>query len=375
MPNEIRLELDSNVVIQKQDFDLLLIKLQGLGYETIGPRVENETLIYSSIQSLDDLPQGYKSEQEAGHFRLAHTGHSRYFDAIPGAQSWKQFFFPPRLELFELQKNSGGWEVKNSDSPTPAYALIGVRGCELAAIQIQDKAFIRSDFVDPYYRARRERAFLLAVNCAHPAGTCFCASMGTGPQVEAGADLILTELDDVFLIKVGSELGRNVLTGLPIELASAFLLKTAESELAQASKEMGRTLDTSDLPELILNNLDHAEWQKVSQRCLSCANCTQVCPTCFCWDATDTVKLNGMEAKRERIWDSCFNPGYSYQAGGNTRPTIQSRYRQWLSHKFGTWKQQYGSIGCTGCGRCITWCPAAIDITAEISALREEKTR
>lgn len=375
MQSEIRLELDSTVAIQKQDFDLLLKKLQGLGYEAVGPRVENETLIYAPIQTLDDLPLGYKSEQEAGRFRLTQTGHSRYFDAIPGAQSWKQFLFPSRLELFELQKNAGKWELKSPEMPTPVYAFIGVRGCELAAIQIQDKAFIRSDFVDPYYRARRERAFLMAVNCARPAGTCFCASMGAGPRVEAGADLILTELDDVFLLKVGSELGRNVLSGLPIELASAFLLKSAESELAQASEQMGRALDTSDLPELILNQLDNPEWQKVSQRCLSCANCTQVCPTCFCWDATDTIKLDGTETRRERIWDSCFNPGYSYQAGGNTRPTVQSRYRQWLSHKFGTWKQQYGSFGCTGCGRCITWCPAAIDITAEISALREEKTR
>lgn len=375
MQSETHLELDSTVAIHKQDFNLLLKKLQGMGYEVIGPRVDNQTLIYDEIQTLDDLPRGYISEQEAGHFRLIHTGHSRYFDIIPGAQSWKQFLFPPHVELFELCKSAGQWEMKNSEEPAPAYAFIGVRGCELAAIQIQDTAFIREDFTDPFYRARRERTFLLAVNCAHPAGTCFCASMSTGPKVEAGADLILTELEDFFLLKIGSELGRNILNGLPVESASAFLLKSATTELEQAAEKMGRVLDTSDLPDLLIENLDNPHWQKINERCLSCTNCTQVCPTCFCWDTTDTMSLDGTETKRERIWDSCFNPGYSYQAGGNTRPTIHSRYRQWLSHKLGTWKIQYGTLGCTGCGRCITWCPAGIDMTEEVAALRKETHR
>ncbi|MCB9110184.1 MAG: 4Fe-4S dicluster domain-containing protein [Anaerolineales bacterium] len=372
MQNEFIFGVNSTVALQKKDFDLLLKKLQELGYEVVGPRVDEQTLRYGQINTMNDLPKGYISKQEAGRFQLIHTGHSRYFDVIPGAQSWKQFLFPSRVELFELNKNAGRWDINRTESHSPAYAFIGVRGCELAAIQIQDKAFIREDFTDPFYQERRERAFLIAVNCSNPAGTCFCASMGTGPRVESGADLILTELDNVFLLKIGSELGRNVLNGLPVESASAFLLQAAERELEQASKKMGRTLDTEDLPELLLENLDAAHWQKINSRCLSCANCTQVCPTCFCWDTVDTMSLNGTETKRERVWDSCFNPGYSYQAGGNTRPTIHSRYRQWLSHKFGTWKVQYGTLGCTGCGRCITWCPAGIDITEEIAALRKE---
>ena len=375
MLNDRQPEIGSTISIQKRDFDTLLIRLQEAGYQTLGPRVKNDTLVYEPIEGLKDLPQGYITEQEAGRFRLIHTGHGRYFDLIPGAQSWKQFLFPPRLELFTLQKNSKNWEMIMPTQEKHVYAFIGVRACELAAIQIQDKAFLREDFNDPVYRARREKVFIIAINCLHPAGTCFCVSMETGPRVKDGFDICMTELDDVFLLTIGSELARNLLEGIPYEPASAFLLNNAERGLENATQQMGLTLDISDLPGLILNNLDNSYWQEIAKRCLSCANCTQVCPTCFCWDATDQMNLSGIETRRERVWDSCFNPGYSYQAGGNTRPTINSRYRQWLSHKMGTWKQQYNTFGCVGCGRCVTWCPAEIDLTQEISALRKEALR
>jgi sulfhydrogenase subunit beta (sulfur reductase) len=368
-------EIGGTVTLPKKAFDSLLVRLREDGYQTVGPRVENDTLIYGPISGLEDLPQGYISEQDAGHFRLLRTGHSRYFDVIPGAHSWKQFFFPPRIQILALNQVNGNWEAKTPEEPVPQYAFIGVRGCELAAIQIQDGIFIRPDFVDPIYRNRREHAFILAVNCLSPAGTCFCASMGSGPRVGSGYDLCLTELDDVFLFHVGSELGRSMLSGLPFEAASGFLISAAERGLERAAGQMGRTLDTSDLPDLLLNNLDSGYWKEVAARCLSCTNCTQVCPTCFCWDVTDTMNLDGTQTQRERVWDSCFNPGFSSLAGGNTRPSIQSRYRQWLSHKLGSWKEQYGTFGCVGCGRCITWCPAGIDITAEIATLRKEAQR
>ena len=297
-----RPDIGSTISIEKQAFDKILIHLRDAGYQTIGPRVKNETLVYEIFESLDQLPKGYITEQDAGRFRLIQTGHNRYFDLIPGAQSWKQFLFPPRFDLFTLQKNGKNWEMITPQDDTPRYAFIGVRACEMAAIQIQDRAFLREDFNDPVYRARREKVFILAVNCMHPAGTCFCASMQTGPRVQDGFDISLTELDDVFLLTIGSELGRDILTDIPFELASAFLLNNAEHGIENANQQMGRTLDTSDLPELILDNLDNPYWQEIAKRCLSCTNCTQVCPTCFCWDAVDQMNLSGTETSRERIW-------------------------------------------------------------------------
>lgn len=375
MPNERLPEIGSTITIEKPAFNQLLANLRITGYEVIGPHVKNESLVYEAIEKLEDLPQGYSTEQKPGYFRLVRSKHNRYFDIIPGAHSWKQFLFPSRMELFALHKNGKGWEATDTQPETPGYAFIGVRACELAAIQIQDNIFMRSDFTDPIYRGRRQRAFILSVNCTHPAGTCFCSSMGTGPRVKEMFDLNLTELDDLFVLTIGSQIGRRMFTGVPFEEASGYVLTNVEHKLNHAEQQMRRHLDTSDLPGLILDHLDDPYWNEIGKRCLSCANCTQVCPTCFCWDTTDEMSLDGAATKRTRVWDSCFNPGYSHQAGGNTRPTIYSRYRQWLSHKFGTWQQQFGTLGCVGCGRCITWCPAEIDITAEINALRNEVKR
>ena len=133
---------------------------------------------------------------------------------------------------------------------------------------------------------------------------------------------------------------------------------------------MGRALDTSDLPDLLYRNRAHPRWQDVAARCLACANCTNVFPTCFCHDVVDGVSLSGDEATRTREWSSCFGGEYSWAAGEVVRPTHAGRYRQWLTHKFASWIDQFGTSGCIGCGRCITWCPVGIDVTEEIAAIR-----
>jgi sulfhydrogenase subunit beta (sulfur reductase) len=368
---EKNLTIGNTVALPKPELDLLLADLRSNGFQTVGPHVQDESIIYTKIEGLKDLPRGILSEQNQASYRMVQTGRDRYFDFIPGSQSWKQFLFPPRYTLFSAEKD-GKWGFKENNEPVPHYALIGVRACELAAMNIQDKVFLREDFYDPTYRHRREGLFILAVNCLDPDATCFCVSMNTGPRHTAGFDLCITELDEVFLVEVGSELGRSLLAARSYDLPSAFVQNSAIQALGRAEHSMGRTLDTSDLPDLLKENLDTERWTEVGKRCLSCTNCTQVCPTCFCWNTTDQVDLLGKSTQRERVWDSCFNPIYSYVVGGNTRPNIRSRYRQWLTHKLGTWKDQFGVLGCVGCGRCITWCPAGIDLTEEVAAIRKE---
>ncbi len=371
---EIKLQAGSQIAIRKPTFDMLLGKLKALGYQTIGPRVVGPALAYAPIDSLQDLPQGLVSHQDAGKYELASSGNQRYFDITPGAASWKQFLFPPRSELFKAIRDGKRWNETILDQEVPRYAFIGVRACELTAIQVQDKVFLRGDFSDPIYQRRRENAFILAVDCLHPGDTCFCASLGTGPGVGPGFDLKLTELDEVFLLEIGSQAGLDAIEDLSIEaLGSGWQVSAAEG-LAQAARSMGRQLpDAASVPDLLLSNLEHPRWAEVAARCLSCTSCTQVCPTCFCWDVEDASSLDGDSSTRNRVWDSCFNLAYSAQAGGNTRPTVKSRYRQWLTHKLGSWQQQFGVLGCVGCGRCITWCPAGIDITEEVKAIREEQ--
>jgi ferredoxin len=133
---------------------------------------------------------------------------------------------------------------------------------------------------------------------------------------------------------------------------------------------MGREVDTRDIRDLLVSSFDHARWDEVATRCLTCGNCTLVCPTCFCTTVEDAGDLAGAEVERSRTWDSCFSVDYAHLHGGSIRPSGRSRYRQWLTHKFGTWFDQFGSSGCVGCGRCITWCPVGIDVTEELTAIR-----
>jgi sulfhydrogenase subunit beta (sulfur reductase) len=375
MADKRRIELGDTVAVGKAALGDILGALSSAGYTLVGPRVRDNAIIYDRLESSEQLPVGCITEQAPGRFRLRQGETARVFDFIPGAASWKQFLFPPRQELFQLHKNGKEWKVADGIPSTEAFAFIGVRACELAAIQIQDRAFLRDDYADATYRQRRNRVFILAVNCLQPAGTCFCATMRTGPEAASGFDVCLTELDDHFLVKIGSALGQDIVQGIPSEPASGFHLDVAQRALQDAAAKATCEIEPATCAEDIMSSLEHPHWAEVAERCLSCANCTLACPTCFCWDVIDQTNLTGTETRRERVWDSCFNPGYSYQAGGNIRPSIESRYRQWLSHKFGSWKEQYGVLGCVGCGRCITWCPAGIDTRVEVATLQKETRR
>ncbi len=236
---ELPMDMGSIVSLPKPHLDDLLTKLREKGYQTIGPRVGDSTVQYQPIRSASEMPQGYTSEEEAGKYRLVSSGNSRFFDYTPGAQSWKQIFFPPRVALFDLCRN-GGWKTVGSPEPSPRYALVGVRPCEIAAIKIQDLAFLRPDFTDPFYQERRRNVFILAVNCLHPGGTCFCASMGTGPQLSGGFDLGLTELDDAFLMEIGSATGKEMLQGLPVGKPEAAALNKAKQAVELGQNKHGK---------------------------------------------------------------------------------------------------------------------------------------
>ncbi len=371
---DIQLSVGATVALPKPALENLLGNLLRMGYRVLGPQIQDDVIVYKPLATTRDLPKGYVSQQDDATYRLVYTGHSRYFDATPGAQSWKQFFFPPQTELVGYTRQEDGrWQLDEQASDLTPLALFGVFPCDLAAIQVQDKIFLREEWKDPIYWSRRQSAFILAVNCLHPCGTGFCASMGTGPKANPGYDLSLTELDDIFLVEIGSEAGRMVMEGVQLLPTSAFWLQAGQKGLDEAAHRMGRSLPQPDaLPDLLLNHLDAHRWDDVAARCMSCSSCTQACPTCFCWDARDFANLSGTTSRRERVWDSCFNQDYSYIVGGNSRPNTRSRYRQWLTHKFGSWYAQFGTSGCVGCGRCITWCPAKIDVTVELAAIREE---
>ena len=253
-------------------------------------------------------------------------------------------------------------------------ALLGVRACELAAIQIQDRVFTKEGFTEPGYAGRRRAAFIVAVECGRAAATCFCASAGTGPAVGPGYDLLLNEMIDGdahrFLATAGSDNGAAILGGLSCRPPTAAELSSAAAQPAAAAAQQQRRI-SADAAGVLTRAAESPHWEAVSKRCLTCGNCTMVCPTCFCTTVEDITDLSGDIAERWRQWDSCFTIDYSYIHGGSVRQSGAARYRQWITHKLASWHRQFGSSGCVGCGRCIAWCPVGIDITAELHALEQ----
>ncbi len=360
------------VVLNKTDLGAIIEQLWQAGYTVIGPTIAQGAIVFDEVHRLDQLPIGWTDEQEGGTYRLKRRDDKAYFGYAVGPHSWKKYLFPPRLSLFSLQKTQDGFHVQQNQEPVPRYAFLGIRSCDLHAIEIQDRTFLYGPHVDSHYQARREGVFIIAVNCSKAAPTCFCTSMQTGPKVERGFDLALTELSESFVVEVATPRGADLLTGLPYREATGEDLGAAARVVRDTASSMKRHMDTYDLPELLYNNLEHPRWDDVAKRCLSCTNCTMVCPTCFCHCIEEVPDLDGQRAERIRLWDSCFNPAHSYMAGGMIRSDIRARYRQWLTHKLASWIDQYGVSGCVGCGRCITWCPVAIDITEEVAAIRSD---
>ena len=360
-------------VIEPEALEALLGVLRARGYRVLGPTVRDGAIVYDDLESAEELPVGWTDSQDGGRYRLERREDEARFGYAVGPHSWKQYLLPPRIRLWQARQNGDGdLEVDEEPLDETQLAFIGVRSCELHAIDIQDRVFMGGRVTDRDYAARRDDAFLVAVNCFEPGGTCFCVSMGTGPKADRGYDLALTEILDGehrFLVEVGSERGAEVLAELPARAASAEDLTAAGAAVEGAAQKMGRQLDATDLHGLLARNLEHPRWDEVAERCLTCGNCTMVCPTCFCTSVEDTTDLDG-NAERVRLWDSCYSVDYSYIHGGAIRPSGRSRYRQWLTHKFGTWHDQFGTSGCVGCGRCITWCPVGIDVTEELTAIR-----
>lgn len=360
--------------LARSELDQLIRTLAEDGYQVVGPTVDQEAIVYGDIASAEDLPIGWTDIQEPGKYRLERRNDEACFGYVVGPHSWKKYLFPPVTLVASADRTKTGWQMSTPEAEPPRYAFLGVRACELAAMKIQDKVFLGGPFVDPTYQRRRSAAFIVAVNCTQAAATCFCTSMNTGPQCNAGFDLALTEIADGFLMETGSEAGQALAARLTTVPATSEQLDRGSSARQKAVDQITKHLDITGLRDLLMNNLRHPQWEDVANRCLSCTNCTMVCPTCFCSSVNEVPDLTGDHIDRERSWDSCFNIDFSYMNGSPTRNSIQSRYRQWMTHKLATWQDQFGSSGCVGCGRCITWCPVGIDLTQEVAAIRSSQS-
>ncbi|XKE45953.1 4Fe-4S dicluster domain-containing protein [Halomonas organivorans] len=364
----------TTALIDRHGLQALIEALADEGYRVVGPTRRDDAIVYDDLAGLDDLPAGWTEHQEAGRYRLVARDDQALFGYAVGPHAWKRFLHPPVETLWTAQRDEHGLTFRSPEPAEERFAFLGVRACELQAIAIQDRVFLEGPHVDAGYGARRREAFIVAVNCGEAGGTCFCVSMQTGPRAESGFDLALTELLEAdrhdFLVEVGSPAGAALLERLPHRKAGGADHQAADAVVARTASRMGRELETQGLKALLQDNPEHPRWDDVAERCLTCGNCTMVCPTCFCTTVEDHSDLAGTRAERVRLWDSCFTLDFSYLHGGSVRQTPRSRYRQWMTHKLASWIDQFGTSGCVGCGRCITWCPTGIDITEEAAVIR-----
>lgn len=352
--------------LERADLDPLLQHVQRDGRELIGPTVRDGAIVLDRITGTAELPRGRTTVTSPGRQHLLEREDDAWFGYEVGPESAKRWLFPPRTELWRAERTEDGVRFASSHPASPRYAFLGLRACDLAAIRVHDRVFLRDGITDPTYAARREDVLLIAVQCTASAATCFCDAMGTGPRVQ-GADLCLTEVlgdDPHFVVEVGSDAGRAVLEAVPhVPIDS----DAPEDAAQRAAAQQERTVP-GDIRERLLGALESPGWNEVAERCLSCSNCTLVCPTCFCTTTEHVTALDGT-AIHQRRWDSCFNESFTDLHGHAVRDAVGERYRQWLTHKFATWHDQFDSSGCVGCGRCITWCPAGIDLVEEARRL------
>ncbi|KTD19230.1 4Fe-4S dicluster domain-containing protein [Legionella jordanis] len=354
----------------------LLDVLKQDGFSCVGPQVRDGAIVFDRLDDVRQLPWGVRDEQLPGEYQLKTSELHRAFAWSNGPQAIKPILFKPRETVWQVKRNeSGKLEFLPQEAMEMPVAIIGVRSCDLVAMAIQDEVFINNKYVDSRYKTRRDSLFVVAVNCSYSSKNCFCVSAGTGPEVRNPFDLLMTELQQGFVIRSGSVRGEHALRQLNLNQASSIQLQQEQQEIEQCARMQSKRIplnNQSGLKDLLFANLNHPRWDDVAQRCLSCGNCTLVCPTCFCHSESDEPNLDGSGSQHLREWDSCFTAGHSYLAGKPIRDDIKKRYRQWLTHKVGSWFEQFDSSGCVGCGRCVTWCPVGIDITEELSAISGE---
>jgi len=349
----------------------LIMSLQRQGYTVVGPSLSEGVVRLRELRGGGDLASGVMDIQGPGSYVLGEES-AFVFASLNGPDSPKKYLHPAEVELSKLADKGSGVELVTAFHSDKRYAFFGIRPCDLRGVRVMDRTMLMPGFEDPVYSTMRDGSIFIVVNCTRAGENCFCASMGTGPAAESGYDVAITELPEKLLFDI-PERNMSLFQGIELRAATEEELREGEEMVRNAMVQMGRRISEKDPKRQMLAALDSPVWEKAAERCLACGNCTMVCPTCFCNTINDRTDLKDGSVSRVRIWDSCLSKDFVYSAGGNPRQQRTARYRQFVMHKFAYWPDEFGTYGCVGCGRCITWCPVGIDITDTVNDVLKDQ--
>jgi len=286
----------------------------------------------------------------------------------------KSLFFQQTETLFAFTKGKKA-KVETPKIDPGKRIIFGIRPCDARGYALLNPVLDgqkEGDYQDPFYKQRRDRSTLVGISCNEPDVNCFCTSFDIGPASTKNLDLLFTDLGDKYYIDVITKKGEDLINSL-----SKLFVKATEEEKKDRNKvektavaSITRKMETEGAVEKLGKMFNHEYWEQISRRCIGCGICTYLCPTCHCFDIQDENTLK--EGGRIRVWDSCMNPEYTHHASGhNPRPSRMNRVRNRVYHKFNYYPKNDGDFLCTGCGRCIDYCPVNIDIINIINDVKE----
>ena len=324
------------------------------------------------MRALQGLRKAYKifvpvKDGDFHTFSDLDEGNGPDFDYQNTRLSPKSLVYPQSERMFEysLDKNDPDAHIlKEAPKGYPPQAIVGIRPCDAQAFQLVKPNFDNPEYRDPWWVQRFESTTLVGLGCNEPCSTCFCTSVGGGPFSEKGLDVLLYSLGETFLAKSLTDKGEEFLKkaegGNP---ANDSALKDAAKLAASASDKITTSVSTDKLSEKVINELfDAPFWDEVAFACINCGTCTYLCPTCWCFDVQDEVI--GTQGDRIKNWDSCMFPLFTLHGSGhNPRDKKAQRVRQRFMHKLKYYVDKYDNgVQCSGCGRCVRYCPVNIDI-------------
>jgi sulfhydrogenase subunit beta (sulfur reductase) len=332
-------------IIRKQDIANLLDNLLQ-EYEVFAPVRRDDLIVFDRIGS----------------------GSEVFLDYTNSIKPPKEVLLPQAETLLTYSSSDDVASIEVALNKERPHLLFGIRPCDARSFLLLDKIFNEDKYKDVYYLNRRDAMVIVAIGCIKPRATCFCTSVGGGPFSPEGSDLLLTDIGDDYIVQVVTDKGAKLLEKRKIEDAGEDKLALVKKAVREAEASMSPQIIIDGLKEKLDKMFDDPIWGVLTEKCISCGVCTYLCPTCYCFDIVDEAKNSGGE--RLRIWDSCQFPLFTLQASGvNPRPTNKERYRQRIMHKFSYCIDNYGQIGCVGCGRCVTECPVNLDIRQVLTTI------